>query len=127
MQVAILGSARVPFALAREAVDRADRALMGPADGDMAIGTFLRGGVHRYAEDLAASRRWPCFRFHSCAKLIQWKPDLAFIFWDGKSKGCPAVLEQLTRANILCFSFLLREGKDPLILGSNRDHILIAA
>lgn len=123
MNVAIVGSAQCSSTLGREALAQVHAAFFGEPGGDVAIGTFLRGGIHHGAVELARVNRWPCSQFHGCKALVDWSPDLALIFWDGRSKGCQAVLSELTNSNVLAFVILLRDRQGPKLLGSNAPHI----
>jgi len=74
--------------------------LLGQDTTQLQIGTFLNGPIHRRAAELASDFQSRLIRFHSIGAVIRWKPDLVMIFWDGRSIGCQACYDALTRGEI---------------------------
>lgn len=123
MKLAIIGSADTPYHVARVALDAAEPAFFPRQTPDVKIGTFLRGGVHTYAGDIARANGWSVTRFHSGQALCRWQPDTALIVWNGRSLGCQAVLELFTRAKIPTWIILMLPGGKYRLLGGNVDII----
>lgn len=123
MNVAIIGSRKSRYHQARAAMDKVESALFGHFPGEVQVATFIHGGVHQYALDLAAARRWPASKFRSVHAMIKWSPDECIILWDGQSLGCLAVLEHMTAAKVRCWTCLMGEEGDVDLLGTNADAI----
>lgn len=123
MNVAIIGSSHAKYHTARQAIDRTVASLIGENVIEVNVFTFLNGGIHHYARDLALAKGWNVHRVRSVEAVIKAEPEYVLLFWDGKSSGIPNVLEALTRGRVTVFSFLISDTNDVRILGSNSHRI----
>lgn len=79
------------------------------------VGTFKAGGVHESALRVTRALGARAIQFHSVDAFFRWRPDEAFIFWNGRSNGCQALAARLRSAGIPYTLFLLEKNEVRLM------------